>query len=214
MPVPPSLTIDEALLRLRTKLAHGRVVLGIAGPPAVGKSTVAQRVLEWATSGGWRAVVIAMDGFHLAQSVLDERGLAAVKGAPQTFDAGGYAELLRRVHAQPEGAGTIWAPHFDRSIENAIAGSIGVTPADRLIITEGNYLLLSDDPWPSARSYIDECWYLELTDDIRRARLFNRHRSFGHSVQEADERTNGSDEANAILVTSRRCVADLLVHVD
>lgn len=208
------MTVDEALLRLGARLTHGRVILGMAGPPAVGKSTVAQRVLEWATAGGWPAVVIPMDGFHLAQSVLDERGLADVKGAPETFDASGYAELLRRVRVQREGAATIWAPHFDRSIENAIAGSIGVAPEHQLIVTEGNYLLLGDDPWPTARSYVDECWHLDLPDAVRRARLTARHRDFGRSPQEAAERADGSDEANARLVAAQRHFADLLVNVD
>lgn len=207
------MTIDGALLRLGARLAHGRVILGVAGPPASGKSTVAQRVLEWATAGGWPAVVIPMDGFHLAQSVLDEHGLAAVKGAPETFDARGYAEVLRRVRSQHPGAATIWAPIFDRSIENAIAGSIGITPEHRLIVTEGNYLLLDNDPWPVARSHVDECWHLDLPDDVRRARLTARHQSFGRSPQEAAERTNGSDEANARLVAAHRNCADLFVRV-
>ena len=150
--MPLSLSLDDALLRLRTRVDGGRFILGITGPPAAGKSTVAERLLGWATTHDIRAAVVPMDGFHLAQSVLDARGHAEVKGAPHTFDARGYAELLRRLRAQRQGADIIWAPAFDRSIENAIAGSIGVASDSHLVITEGNYLLLTDAAWAAARA--------------------------------------------------------------
>lgn len=207
-----SLTVEQALEALRPQLAAERFILGIAGPPAVGKSTVAEQVVQWATAAGIRAVVVPMDGFHLAQHVLDARGDAAVKGAPHTFDAGGYAELLRRIRSQRLGGASIWAPLFDRSIENAIAGSIGISGEDRLVVTEGNYVLLPQDPWATARRCLDECWYLELPDDVRRERLTARHRDFGRSAHQAEQRANGSDEANALLVAAAREAADLIVR--
>lgn len=211
--MPLSLALDDALVHLDPRLTHGRAILGITGPPGVGKSTATERVLQWAASTGWQAVGVPMDGFHLAQSVLDGRGDAQVKGAPHTFDPEGYAALLRRVRTQQTGDATIWAPFFDRSIENAIAGSIAVTPGDRLIVTEGNYLLLDEAPWRAARAQIDECWYLDLSDEVRRERLTARHAAFGRSPEEASARANGSDEANARLVTAGREAADLVVHV-
>lgn len=208
------MSLEHAWDALRPRLAAGRLVLGITGPPAAGKSTVADRVHEWATAAGIRAVVVPMDGYHLAQTVLDARGWGDVKGAPHTFDAVGYGELLRRVRVQTADDATVWAPRFDRSLEDPIAGSIGVSPEDRLIITEGNYLLLAQDPWPSVRETLDECWYLELPDSVRRGRLTRRHEDFGRSPEEAAHRALGTDEANARLVAAHRRAADLVVRAD
>lgn len=212
--MPLSVTLDEALVRLGSRQTSDRFILGITGPPAVGKSTVADRLFTWAADADVRAAVVPMDGFHLAQNVLEARGDAGVKGAPQTFDARGYAALLHRLRDQREGDDTVWAPFFDRSIENSIAGSIAVTPNDRLVITEGNYLLLGEDSWQSARACVDECWYLELPVAVRRERLTRRHEDFGRSPQEAADRAEGSDEANARLVLAARHAADLIVIVD
>lgn len=211
--MPLSLTLDEAFARLDTRLRSGRFILGITGPPAAGKSTLAEQLLTWAASMSVSATVVPMDGFHLAQSVLEGRGHAEVKGAPHTFDAAGYAHLLQRLRVQREGDDTVWAPIFDRSIENAIAGSIGIAPADQLIVTEGNYLLLEADSWQAARASVDECWYLELSNSVRHERLTARHERFGRSPQEAAERTAGSDEANALLVAAARDHADVIVTV-
>ena len=208
------MSLEHAWEGLRRRLQVGRLVLGITGPPAAGKSTAADRLHGWATAAGVRAVVVPMDGFHLAQSVLQARGTADVKGAPHTFDATGYGDLLRRVSAQSAGEPTVWAPRFDRTLEDPIAGSIGIEPEDRLIITEGNYLLLSQDPWQTARAHLDECWYLQLPDDVRRERLTRRHEDFGRSPQEAAQRALGSDEVNARLVAASRQGADLVVRAD
>ena len=201
-------------MRLRPRLDEGRLVLGITGPPAAGKSTAADRMHRWAAAAGIRAVVVPMDGYHLAQAVLDARGWADVKGAPHTFDALGYAELLGRVRAQATADATVWAPRFDRSLEDPIAGSIGIAPDDQLIITEGNYLLLEQDPWPAARASLDQCWYLELADDVRHERLTRRHQDFGRSPREAADRALGTDEVNARLVAAHRRTADLVVRAD
>ncbi|MBO1756576.1 nucleoside/nucleotide kinase family protein [Allobranchiibius sp. CTAmp26] len=209
-----SVSLEHAWDRLGPRLDAGRVVLGITGPPAAGKSTVADRVHRWADAAGIRAVVVPMDGYHLAQAVLDARGWGDVKGAPHTFDAHGYADLLGRVRAQTAGDATVWAPRFDRSLEDPIAGSVGIEPEDRLVVTEGNYLLLEQDPWPAARASLDECWYLELPDDVRHERLTRRHQDFGRSPREAAHRALGTDEVNARLVASYRRTADFVVRAD
>jgi pantothenate kinase len=151
-----------------------------------------------------------MDGFHLAQSALDTLGLADIKGAPETFDAGGYLDLLRRI--REPGEETVWAPRFDRSIEDAIAASIPIQPTVDLVVTEGNYLLLPQGQWWLVRLQLDECWFVEVDDDERRSRLQARHEQFGRSTEAAAERTLGSDEANAVLVSRTRDQADAVIR--
>jgi len=208
-----TVTTAEAVRRSR-ELAErpGRTVLGITGPPGAGKSSLADAVV--AAVGG--AVLVGMDGFHLAHRVLEERGLVEVKGAPETFDAAGYVALLRRIRGldepgQPDGPGAVWAPEFRREIEDAVAGAVAVAPEHRLVVTEGNYLLLDLPPWDGVRGLLDACWYVDLADPDRRTRLRARHERYGRTAEEACERTLGSDERNALLVAGTRDRADLLV---
>lgn len=182
--------------------ASDRVIVGLTGPPATGKSTAAELLAGECRERGLRTVIVPMDGFHLAQAVLDERGWAPVKGAPQTFDSLGYVELLARIRREREH--TVWAPAFDRSLEEPIAGSIAVTPDTKVVLTEGNYLLFPGEPWRELPGLLDAIWYVETPDELRRERLIERHRSYGRSAAEATERALGSDERNAELVRSTR----------
>jgi pantothenate kinase len=152
-----------------------------------------------------------MDGFHLAQQVLDARGLAEVKGAPETFDAAGYVALLRRLRER--GPDVVWAPTFDRAIEEPIAGAIGVPQDVELVVTEGNYLLLEQGPWSQVRALLDAAWFADPPDeDVRRARLIARHRAFGEGPERARARALGSDERNARLVRTTRSRADVTIR--
>ena len=139
-----------------------------------------------------------MDGYHLAQSLLESRGLEHRKGAPDTFDGAGYVALLRRLRS--ETPGEIFAPVFRREVNDAIAGAIAVPPEARLIITEGNYLLFDDSPWNEIASLLDETWYVELEQDERLRRLTARHLRFDNDAALAEWRATGNDERNARLV--------------
>ena len=201
------ITLDEALAHAR-RLATwpGTAVLGIAGPPGAGKSTLAETVVAHVPG----AVLVGMDGFHLAHSALEALGRVERKGAPDTFDAEGYVALLRRIRALGPGE-TVWAPQFRREIEDAVAGAVAVTADTPLVVTEGNYLLLGEPPWSQVRDLLDECWYVDVEDAVRRARLQARHERYGRTPEEARERTLGSDERNAVLVAASRGRADLVV---
>ena len=189
--------------------AGGRRVLGITGAPGSGKSTLALRVVA---ALGERAVYVPMDGFHLAQVELSRLGRAARKGAPDTFDADGYAALLARVRAQRDGA-VVYAPEFRRDLEEPIAGAIPVGPDVPLVVTEGNYLLLSDGPFSAVSPLLDESWYVEVPEDVRMTRLVERHRAYGKSSEQARAWAYGSDQRNADLVAASRDRADLVVRL-
>ena len=183
-----------------------RRLLGITGAPGAGKSTLAAAVA--ALVGG---VLVPMDGFHLADVELARRGLLDRKGAPETFDAWGYAALLGRIRRRPDHV--VMAPAFDRTIEQPVAGAIPVPPAAALVVTEGNYLLLDDPAWRSARGSVEQVWHLTLPDDLRRDRLVARHIAFGKSPAQARAWVDQVDEPNARLVEDVAEGADVRVDV-
>jgi pantothenate kinase len=200
---------EDLVERASALLTRERALLGICGAPAAGKSTLAERLV---TALGPSSVYIGMDGFHLAQVELERLGRTERKGAPDTFDASGYVNLLRRLRSRPP-AEVVYAPGFRRDLEEPIAGAVPVPPSIRLVVTEGNYLLLSDPPWDQVRGLLDEVWFLDPPEDDRRQWLIDRHRAFGRSLAEARERTYGSDERNAVLINASRSTADLVVPV-
>ncbi|MCM1972968.1 nucleoside/nucleotide kinase family protein [Streptomyces sp. G1] len=199
---------SELILRAAALAGRGgRQILGIAGPPGSGKSTLAALIAD--ALGPERAVVVPMDGFHLAQAELDRTGRADRKGAPDTFDAAGYVSLLHRLRAS--GGPVVYAPAFDRSIEEPIAGSIPIAPDTPLVITEGNYLLHDAPQWAPVRPLLDEAWYLAPDETLRVRRLVDRHVRHGKDPAYARAWVTRSDEPNARLIARGRHRADLVL---
>lgn len=188
-----------------------RCVLGIAGAPASGKSTLATMLFaELRARHPGAVVLVGMDAFHIGHRVLEERGLVQVKGAPETFDVAGYLAMLARIRTAE---GTIYAPEFRRDIEDSIAHTVEITTSARLVITEGNYLLVDQPPWDQVRGLLDECWYLQVDESLRLRRLVDRHRAYGRDPAAARDRAYGSDQANAELIAATRHRAQLVVPV-
>ncbi len=202
------------LQRAEQLLASGqRKILGIVAPPGAGKSTLAEALAH--TLQG-RAQVVPMDGFHLSNAALQELGRADRKGAPDTFDADGYAHLLRRLRAQNADANvgqTIYAPLYLRTLEEGIAGSLAIQASTQLIITEGNYLLLDEGGWAAVRNLLDEVWYLDIDDALRESRLLKRHMQFGKTSEQALAWIAQTDAPNARRIALTRSRADCIFSV-
>jgi pantothenate kinase len=202
--IPVCRAVDLASWVSERAAAADRYVFGIAGPPGSGKSTLSARL-----GAALGAPVVAMDGFHLPNDVLRDRGLLAVKGAPETFDATGFLALVRSIRDTNE---TVSCPAFDRTIDAAVADRVRVVPDDVVVVVEGNYLLLDRPPWASLAEAFDAVAYLDVPDEIRRERLIARHVEFGCDPADAEEFVRRSDEANAVLVEASRIRADLVVR--
>ena len=154
------------------------------------------------------AVVVPMDGFHRTTAELAARGWVAERGTPRTFDALAFVALLRLLRA----GDAVRAPAFDRSREEPVPAAIDVPADARLVLIEGNYLLLDVPPWAEVAGLLDETWFVEVREDVRLARLIDRHVEFGRSRAEATARArSGSDAANARLVAATRTRADRVV---
>ncbi|CDG80945.1 nucleoside/nucleotide kinase family protein [Janthinobacterium agaricidamnosum] len=198
---------DLYLQRIEALLASGsRRLLGIVGPPGAGKSTLAQQLAE---ALGDKAVVVPMDGYHLANAELNRLQRRHRKGAQDTFDSAGYVALLRRLRDNTPGE-TVYAPEFDRNLEEPVAGAIAIDSKTPLVITEGNYLLLEQGPWVHVKPLLDEVWYVDIDSALRQSRLVERHVRFGRAQGDALNWVANTDEPNARLIEATAPRADLV----
>ncbi len=207
---PPtvSLTLDQLASRAASLITDdGPRILGITGAPGAGKSTASQAIVRRL---GSRCAIVEMDGFHLANRELDRLGRRERKGAPDTFDVGGYAALLHRLRSADS---IVYAPVFDREIDESIGSATAVEPRTPLIVTEGNYLLLPNGSWPQVRAAIDTVWYLEVPEATRTQRLMKRHSRFGRSSEAAADWVRRVDQPNADMIAAARSRADLIVEI-
>ena len=211
-PMPPTLTDPLAhLMELLGAHPQQRMIIGIAGPPGAGKSTLARQLVDAVSAQmpDVYATVLGMDGFHLSKAQLrqmpDPELAFARRGAHWTFDAAGFIHALQRIRT---GQRTTW-PDFAHDVGDPVPDAITVPPQARLIIVEGLYLLHEGDGWGVAKSLFDECWYLNTPMEVAMERLVRRHmQAWGFTRAQAQHRIDSSDGHNATLVAASATHAD------
>jgi pantothenate kinase len=202
----------EVVERIATRIlalppASVRLRVGIAGPPGAGKSTLAEALVARLNGESDFAALVPMDGFHLDNAVLDARGLRHRKGAPETFDAVGFIHTVRRLAAEPEVA----VPVFDRTRDLSVAAARVIGPETRVVIIEGNYLLMKESPWYSLHGLWDLGVYLDVPEDDLEDRLIRRWLTHGLDYADARQRARMNDLPNARRVMARRAQAHMTV---
>jgi pantothenate kinase len=207
-PIRVSASGAEMLALLRRPALGRRRLIGISGAPGAGKSTVARFLLDQLGGAGAH---VPMDGFHLADVELKRQGLLDRKGAPETFDPLGYAALLARVREETDQV--VYAPGFDRQLEQPLAGAIAILPTASVVVSEGNYLLLDQPPWQAVRPQLDEVWHVLTDEEERRRRLVQRHVRHGKSPEAARAWVERVDEPNARLLEASAQRADRILDL-
>jgi pantothenate kinase len=206
-PCPTENLPAEILSKLSN--TDGRLIVAIAGPPGAGKSTISEYLRDAINKGGvGSAVIVPMDGFHLDNAILDERGLRSRKGSPPTFDCAGFAALLERLKKASE---DVVIPAFDRTLDLARAGAAIVRADHQILLVEGNYLLLNQEPWTELASFFDMTIYLEVPFSELERRLIQRWLDHGHTEDAARQRALSNDIPNAELVVSSSRDANYIV---
>lgn len=220
--MPPAAAGSEILVRMIDITSHvtriaeqihalrnnrSRLLVAIAGAPGSGKSTLAGELNRRLNAQKCPSCVVPMDGFHLDNRVLAERGLQSRKGAPQTFDAEGFVHLVARLR----GGAEVVYPVFDRPRDIAIAGAGVVTRETRVVLVEGNYLLFDAAPWSGLASLWDLSVRLDVALPELRARLIQRWLSHGLSRAAATRRAEANDIPNAAQLIEKALPADIIL---
>jgi len=205
-----------AMVRARM-VPHGRTIIAIAGPPASGKSTLAEAVVRELVSNVEQAeprdvplaVLLPMDGYHLDNRLLEAKGRLDRKGAPDTFDAAGFCASIRRLNERSYEA---FFPMFDRNLDMSIAQAIAVHPDTPVVVVEGNYLLLNSEPWASLSDVYAATVFVSPPLTTLRARLIQRWTDYGLEPEAAIERAHSNDLPNAEYVLENSTEADLVLN--
>jgi pantothenate kinase len=200
---------DRAMRLAAAARPGARTMIAITGSPGAGKTTLARELVTSLREADVGAAYLPMDGFHLANATLDRLGRHDRKGAIDTFDGWGFLALLRRVAA--ERSHTVYAPGFDRTVDEPVAGAIAIEPRDDVVVVEGNYLLVGSEPWSLLRPLFAESWFCATDEATRLARLVDRHTRHGRTPEAATEWATRVDGTNAALIESTAALADVRI---
>jgi len=196
--------LTNRLIETYEKSKNKRFLLAITGVPGSGKSTLANLLMKNTNKvlKQESAIVIPMDGYHYHNDVLVEKGLLSRKGIPQTFDAQSFVMLIKEIAS--EKTEEIYCPSYDRAIHNPVERSIRIENKHKIIIVEGNYLLLDTHPWNELADLFDESWFIDIPITTTKERLIRRHVRTGRSVEEALSKISAVDARNAELIIQTR----------
>lgn len=203
--------IDEIAGEVLDRAGNSRrFLVAIAGPPGAGKSTMADNLASALKAKGESVAVLPMDGFHMDNAILIERGLLARKGIPETFDVRGFLDIVRAVRPADQ---EVLVPVFDRSREIAIASARSIDPQDRFIIIEGNYLLFTQGKWAELDGIFDYTIMLAPPMEVLEERLWDRWRGYKLTEEEASAKVYGNDLPNGRLILENRRPADVTLEI-
>lgn len=213
MKAPAAALVNELYARVEKLPPDGRFLLGIVGFPGAGKSTFSAKLAECINkkAGHEIAVVVPMDGFHRFNAELKAWGIWELKGIPESFDAQSFVDLLQALKEQS--GRRIGCPTFDRTLEEPTENGIFVEPEHKLVIVEGNYLLLANSPWNQIKPILDQTWYIDETLTAIKPRLLERHMKGGRTKAQALEKMGSTDLANARLIKTTRPGADKIIRL-
>ena len=203
-------TLVELAKLLAERATEGRILMAVVGAPGSGKSTCAEQLSERLNASGIPiAAILPMDGYHFDDMILNARGLRARKGAPETFDVAGLRHMLERLRLNQEDE--IAVPVFDRTLEIARAGARMISREVKVLIVEGNYLLLNSPPWSALAQYFDLTVSIRVSEEELRRRLTDRWQGIGLADSEVQAKVEANDLPNGRTVLAGSVPADFVL---
>ena len=189
---------------LDQKKLQKRYFIALAGPPASGKSTISEKLNEDLNIKGFPSDILQMDGFHLDDAILSSQNLLPRKGSPETFDVMGLKSFLIRLANEPE----VIVPIFDRSLELSRSSAVTISENKKIIIVEGNYLLLNSQPWNELNNYFDSRVMIHCEESVLEKRLIDRWKGFNLTQDQINQKVYENDLPNGVNVIQNSIEAD------